>query len=98
MKYGDAEVIRIDKPMSDRALNRLASDIQNFTPLHLQDAERRRQMIEVNGNALRNLVYAAVAAQAILERNGDELSNKAIKNIDDAIAVVRERGEKIWRG
>lgn len=48
--------------------------------------------------ALRNLVYAAVNAQALLERNGDELSNKAIRNIDEAIAGVRERGEKIWRG
>lgn len=97
MKYGDAEVIRIDKPMSDEALDRLASDLKGFTPLHLRDAERRRQMIEVNGNALRNLVYAAVAAQVLLERNGDELSNKAIRNIDEAIAGVRERGE-IWRG
>lgn len=97
MKHNDIEII----PMSDKGLTKLASDLlpdSAWPGLHLQDAERRRQMIEIDGNALRNLVYAAVNAQALLERNGDELSNKAIKNIDEAIAGVRERGEKIWRG
>lgn len=84
----------IPDKLSDHALDRIANDLK---PLHLTDAERRRPRMVVDGAALRNLVYLALSAQALLERNGDELSNRTVRDIDNAIAGIRERCE-IWRG
>lgn len=94
MKYGDATITRIPDKLSDHALDRIANDLK---PLHLTDAERRRPRMVVDGAALRNLVYLSLSAQALLERNGDELSNRTVRDIDNAIAGIRERCE-IWRG